>query len=627
MAEAVAFRAALGRCGFDNAACDFLVTQGFDTAETFAAGIPDGRDATKDFVKNLSRQQLPAGVILPWVNLLKLRAFRAFLGYKAARGEALVAGEFTDVGAVDQIAKWQKRVSELDAAKERDDKQEKAAELSRWSGWESFEESTTAFFKTYRNPTTGVTLDYLMRENDDVTADMLDEEYATIDDDLVTTTELDGDQYHLDNQRFWDLLKSLLINGPAWSHAKRFKSTRDGRSAWISIKAQAMGQAANQNRKDEAYKMMANAEYTGRGTFTFQHYIDRWVRAQNTLTELNEQVPDTKLCTDFLEGIKDPALEETVKRYWGDANLRNDFTLLQQQILAVASKIKPTGRGRGIGAVATGRGRGGRGGGRGGRGGGRGGGGRGKGDQAKKEKPRIRPGHYILDEWEDLEEEERQQVYKLREEKKRKAAAVETEESTKKKKKKKISAVTTKKAVPAGAAPAKAAAAAKDVVPAGTAPAKAAAAAKVDEKVPPAAAVEVPAVAAAVAEAPKAVTFTESNFCLSDAEAADAEENENDEGFEIVKKPKKKKAKSSGRRAIFTAAAVENAKAAITAEATNPNPKKLEETVLKNAKDLIDAEAGKGNAGNQFGRFAHSSAATLKQAPPSKEVVSGNKKD
>ena len=39
-----------------------------------------------------------------------------------------------------------------------------------------------------------------------------------------SVVELHGDQYVLDAQCVWALIKPLLSNGPAWIHAKAFKA-------------------------------------------------------------------------------------------------------------------------------------------------------------------------------------------------------------------------------------------------------------------------------------------------------------------------------------------------------------------------------------------------------------------
>ena len=430
MADAVALRNALERCGFNAASRAHFMGQGFPNVTAYQQ-LPAGQP-TKNLWKDLSRSTVPDGVSFPYFAKVKAQGLRAFLEYQDVRGFALNANAYTDVADAGVITKWTKRVTEMDTFAEREETAPKMPELKGWSQWETYEEAIMASLGYLRNPTTGVPLTYLLREHDEVTDEILDAAYTTIDDDLIATTLYEGDQYELDNQRLYGLFEPSVRNGVGWNYAKQHQKARNGRLAWMAVKMQATGQAASQRRKDDAYAQIANAEFTGRGRQTMRQYIDWHVGGSNELTKLGEPIPETKRCTDFLKGITDPAMRETVVRYQADAEERTNFDNLQQKVLSAALQIHAKERGRGVASLATKpptgpggrhgrRGPGGRGGhgGRGGRGGGRGG----KDKKAKAKKPRIHAGHYEVTEWSALSEDEQQKVFKLREEKKRKAAA------------------------------------------------------------------------------------------------------------------------------------------------------------------------------------------------------------
>jgi hypothetical protein len=82
-------------------------------------------------------------------------------------------------------------------------------DLTNWTGWEKWEELVLVYLSQFRNPTIGVPLSYVIREHGEVPAELLFVDYATIDDDLIMTTRLTGDQYEQDAQRIWDLLVPL----------------------------------------------------------------------------------------------------------------------------------------------------------------------------------------------------------------------------------------------------------------------------------------------------------------------------------------------------------------------------------------------------------------------------------
>jgi hypothetical protein len=78
---------------------------------------------------------------------------------------------------------------------------------------------------------------------------MLTADYNTIDQDLSETTALNGTTYTVDNGRVYDLFKQLIVEGSAWSFAKQFDATHNGRAAYLAVKSQAEGPAAISHKK------------------------------------------------------------------------------------------------------------------------------------------------------------------------------------------------------------------------------------------------------------------------------------------------------------------------------------------------------------------------------------------
>jgi hypothetical protein len=154
--------------------------------------------------------------------------------------------------------------------------------------------------------------------------------YQDHDAKLVATTQLQGDWYTLDNHRVYDEFKNLVVKGPGWSFVKTFDRTKDGRNAVLSLKRQCEGTSAIQMQK-AAYARIASARFNGqkRG-FTFDTYVELHQTAYNTLSELNEAVPETKKVTDFLAGIGDPRLTNAKDFILADPTKLQDFEACQQ---------------------------------------------------------------------------------------------------------------------------------------------------------------------------------------------------------------------------------------------------------------------------------------------------------
>jgi len=157
--------------------------------------------------------------------------------------------------------------------------------------------------------------------------------YADHDSRLVNTTELLGPWFEIENHCVYDKFKALVLKGPGWSFVKAFDRTRNGREAVLALKCQCEGTSAIQSRKAAAYAKIASARYSGhKKTFTFDNYVEMHQNAHNTLSELDEPVPETKKVTDFLAEITDSRLGNAKDLILGDPNKLQNFEACQQYL-------------------------------------------------------------------------------------------------------------------------------------------------------------------------------------------------------------------------------------------------------------------------------------------------------
>jgi hypothetical protein len=180
--------------------------------------------------------------------------------------------------------------------------------------------------------------------------------YQDHDARLVATTLLQGDWFTLDNHRVYDEFKNLVVKGPGWSFVKVFDRTKDGRNAVLTLKRQCEGISVIQTRKAAAYARIASARFNGqkRG-FTFDTYVELHQTAYNTLSELNEAVPETKKVTDFLAGIGDPRLTNVKDLVLADPAKLQDFEACQQFLKTlIYNKTTQEKHERHIGALSGG---------------------------------------------------------------------------------------------------------------------------------------------------------------------------------------------------------------------------------------------------------------------------------
>jgi hypothetical protein len=164
----------------------------------------------------------------------------------------------------------------------------------------------------------------------DVTDEVRDATYDSLDDDLIATMRLQGAAYGIDNKQVFAIFKPLLIDGPGWPFIQRFNRTQNGRAAFLALKTQAEGQSAVTTRKAKAYAAIATAVYTGKGRYTIDQYTSHLTKAFNELEVLGEPVAETKKVADFLKGITDPRLSTGKDIVDGDPAKREQYELCQQ---------------------------------------------------------------------------------------------------------------------------------------------------------------------------------------------------------------------------------------------------------------------------------------------------------
>lgn len=157
--------------------------------------------------------------------------------------------------------------------------------------------------------------------------------YTDHNERLINMTTLTGPWFELDNQHIFEEFKALILKGPGWSFIKAYDRTKNCRGAVLALRRQCEGIAAVQTRKAAAYAKIASARYSGqKRQFSFDSYVEIHQEAHNTLSDLEEPVPETKKVTDFLAGITDTRLSNAKDLILGDPQKLQDFELCQQYL-------------------------------------------------------------------------------------------------------------------------------------------------------------------------------------------------------------------------------------------------------------------------------------------------------
>jgi hypothetical protein len=345
MADPAAFSACLTHLGFDAPTRQLLNDQGIGTMGDLLH-LPSVE--VDRMVQHLSRwrpraaddgeDQAPAATF-PYLAVRKLKALRIWADYRTLRGQVPTPAVFD--GAV--IGRFLNRLTELEEAARtcKDDEDIKTpSQFASMSSWPSWMELFKTFLGQHRSVVAGTPLSYVIRDEDAVTPEMLAAVYDSVDDDLIGTSMLEGEAFVRDNQRVYDLLKPLIIEGPGWPFMQPLNRHRDGRGAFKALKAQAEGRSAVATRKAKAYAMIATANFTGKGHYSFDQYVAAHQKAHNELLDADEPVAETKKVTDFLANIQDPKLEIAIQSCMGDEQRLTNFELCQQYFKTIVENSK-----------------------------------------------------------------------------------------------------------------------------------------------------------------------------------------------------------------------------------------------------------------------------------------------
>jgi hypothetical protein len=332
MAQQNAFNQALTRIGFNVDTTERMIDEGFDTLETLSELEESDIDNMMKNVWETGRAQgtnAQGNVTFPFLLTKRLKAMR-FWAAKLRRTGRLLNNAGLFAGQVIQNALAQYSIEVLRGELTEEETIDKPKEFSDMMKWEVFWEQ----WKTYTGHLRGAAkcpLSYVFRDH--VQVDYALHLFTFVDHDsrLIATTELQGPWYELDNHRIYDEFKALVLKGPGWSFIKAFDRTRNGREAVLTLRRQCKGTSAIQSRKAAAYAKIASARYSGhKKTFTFDNYVEMHQNAHNTLSELDEPVPETKKVTDFLAGITDSCLGNAKDIILGDPNRLQNFEACQQ---------------------------------------------------------------------------------------------------------------------------------------------------------------------------------------------------------------------------------------------------------------------------------------------------------
>jgi hypothetical protein len=186
----------------------------------------------------------------------------------------------------------------------------------------------------------------------------LDADYPSLDADLYVTAALVGPQFQADNEHVMELLTAWLGSTDWWTFIRRFAPTKDGRTAWLALKAQMEGPAAVDAQKKKAHLDLNTSYYTGKSkNYTWDNYIRVRQEAHLELELLEAPVDAMRKVDLMFDEVKAEALGPVVLALKANSDYTEDFDGAQQQIkkaiVNMGIEARQTAAQRLIAAVGT----------------------------------------------------------------------------------------------------------------------------------------------------------------------------------------------------------------------------------------------------------------------------------
>ncbi len=408
----IAFRAALGRCGFNEAAQDAVVDIGGIMHMAMLGMLAETGIAR---ICKVIRARAVDPLMITVMQEQLLQGMRFWVTNRQRIGLVVDADAFTTATAFAQTA-LMTRMAEDDARADKEQVATVPEKFKKASDYKIFEESLETYLSLLKG-TGKIPLNYVIRPvvNPDPTAT-----YESESERSVAMAPLAGPEFDRDNAKVYGILKQLCVDGPGRTYILPFDKARNGRAAFLALRAHYEQDSFRNRSKKDAYDLLQAIHYTGekRG-FTFEKFVQKHNEAFLELERQGEPVYEEKKVRDFLDRITAPELQAARQQVLSDANMMSNFQSAANFVsLSVPSTKQSTryvaslgtktehqgGRGRGRG---TGRGGGGR-----GRGGGRDGGRDGRGRGRGRGGPNTR--YHSAEEWSKLSHEERMKILEAR---------------------------------------------------------------------------------------------------------------------------------------------------------------------------------------------------------------------
>jgi hypothetical protein len=231
--------------------------------------------------------------------------------------------------------------------------------------WNRFHKTMGAYLHLLK-AVTSIPLIYVIRKEDhppDIKTNYANDRYG----ELIARAPLSRTTYGKDNHCMFQIIKGLVLKGPAYAWIQLQEAANDGRRAWKSLTAHYDGVNNKTMTKDEAYNLIWTFLYMGKKChFNFQKYLTIHIKAHQDLVDNREPMPVSRKVREFFDHINCNEMEARVANVLADEGKSENYIATANYLSFFACKqmslSETENRGRSIGSAShkdrCGRGRG-----------------------------------------------------------------------------------------------------------------------------------------------------------------------------------------------------------------------------------------------------------------------------
>ena len=325
-----AFRELLGRLSFpENAITRLIIHEGLSSARDLSRTRPKHLSDSLESVNKLfgAQRVVASRIYFSHGKIMRLKALSAFFR------RCITANRTPDIRLIgpnqvdayeDHLDVWSKKADNIqDAISNNSIK----FDPSNFIKFRHTIETMCASILGAR----GVTLDYLIRTNDNNPALPIEEAVPDVNsiEFMRDNTTLRGTDYHVDNNSLYSMLRHYLTGTPGWNIIAKYTSENNGRKAYKSLRAHYEGASYFDLMKTKANSMMMKTFYRGdTHKFSWEKYVALHLEAHRMFDDIGEPLTESLKILYIKGGIRPEAgLESSMEVAKGLPNVGTSFEL------------------------------------------------------------------------------------------------------------------------------------------------------------------------------------------------------------------------------------------------------------------------------------------------------------